>query len=83
MSIVKTNEKGQVVIPAKIRKKYNITKGTKVIVLDRNDQIVLKPILKEPVKQARGIFKAGASALKILMEDRKKEASHFQNLNRR
>ena len=76
MSIVTTTEKGQVVIPAQIRKRYHITKGTKVVILDKGGQIVLKPLLKEPVKQARGIFKKGASALKTLMEDRKEEAKN-------
>ncbi len=76
MSIVTATEKGQVVIPAKIRKRYHITKGTKVIVFDNEGQIILKPLLKEPVKQARGIFKKGTSALKTLMEDRKEEAKH-------
>jgi AbrB family looped-hinge helix DNA binding protein len=76
MSIVKTTEKGQVVIPAKIRKRYHITKGTKVIILDKDGQIIIKPLLKEPIKQARGFFKQGASALKALMEDRDEEAKH-------
>jgi len=57
MPIVKTTEKGQVVIPAEIRKRYHITKGTKVIILDKDGQIILKPILNEPVKDARGIFR--------------------------
>lgn len=75
MSIVTATEKGQVVIPAKIRKKYHITKGTKVVVIDKDNQIILKPLLKEPIRQARGIFKQGASALKALMEDRREEAN--------
>ena len=75
MPIVKTTEKGQVVIPAEIRKKYHITKGTKVIILDKDGQIILKPILKEPVKDARGIFKKGSSALKILIKDRVEDAN--------
>ncbi|OGL41361.1 MAG: hypothetical protein A2149_00585 [Candidatus Schekmanbacteria bacterium RBG_16_38_11] len=76
MPIVKTTEKGQVVIPAEIRKRYHITKGTKVIILDKDGQIILKPILKEPVKEARGIFKKGPSALKVLIQDRKEEANN-------
>jgi len=76
MTIVTATEKGQVVIPAKIRKRYHITKGTKVIILDKDDQIILKPLLKEPIKQARGIFKRGASALNVLMKDRREEANN-------
>ena len=76
MPIVRTTEKGQVVIPAEIRKRYHIVKGTKMIVLDKNGQIILKPVLQEPVKDARGIFKKGPSALKALIEDRREESKH-------
>ncbi len=74
MTIVKTTVKGQVVIPAEIRKKYHITTGTEVIVVDRNGEIVLKPLLKEPIKEARGKFKGMESALKALLKDRTEEA---------
>jgi AbrB family looped-hinge helix DNA binding protein len=74
MSVVKTTTKGQVVIPVEVREKYNISKGTKVVIIDRDGEIILKPLFKEPVKEARGRFKGGVSALKTLIEDRKKEA---------
>jgi AbrB family looped-hinge helix DNA binding protein len=74
MSIVKTTVKGQVVIPAEIRRKYRISKGTRVVIVDKDGEIVLRPLLREPVKEARGRFKQGASALKILLEDRREEA---------
>jgi len=74
MSIVRTTQKGQVVIPAEMRKKYHIGKGTEVMVLDRDGHIVLKPLLKHPVREARGILKDGPSALAVLLDDRKEEA---------
>lgn len=76
MSIVKATLKGQVVIPAEIRRKYRISKGTKVIIIDRDGEIILKPSFKEPVKEVRGRYKDGASALKTLLESRKEEAKH-------
>lgn len=74
MSIVKATAKGQVVIPANIREKYHISKGTKVKIEDKNGQIIVKPLLNDPVKNARGIFEGGKSALKFLLEDRAEEA---------
>lgn len=50
------------VIPAEIRRKYHITKGTKVIIIDKDGKIILKPLLKEPIKEGRGRFKGGISA---------------------
>lgn len=76
MTVVRTTIKGQVVIPAGIRKKYHISKGTKLVVFDKDGEIILKLLLKEPVKEARGRFRTGASALKALIEDRKEEAKH-------
>jgi len=74
MSIVKTTVKGQVVIPVKIRNKYNIKSGTEVAVIDRGGEIILKPLLKEPIKAGKGMFKGGQSALKALMDSRAEEA---------
>jgi len=74
MRVVQATEKGQVVIPVEIRKKYHISKGTKVVIFEKDGEIILKPLLKEPVKEARGVFKEGPSALKRLLEDRKEEA---------
>jgi len=73
MAIVKTAVKGQVVIPAKLRAKYHITKGTRVGIIDRNGEIVIKPLLRDPINQGFGIFKEGKSALKVLLSERKKE----------
>ena len=74
MAIVKTTVKGQIVIPAKLRKKYHISKGTRVKIVDRNGEIVIKPLLTNPVKEARGIFREGESALKALLAGRKEDA---------
>ncbi|MDP1809607.1 MAG: AbrB/MazE/SpoVT family DNA-binding domain-containing protein [Actinomycetota bacterium] len=74
MTIVRTTAKGQVVIPVEVRKKYHIVKGTKVKIEEKNGVIVIKPLLANPVKDAKGLFKAGNSALKVLIEDRQSEA---------
>ena len=74
MEIVKTTIKGQVVIPAELRKKYHITRGTRVMVMEREGEIVIKPLLSNTIKEARGMFKGGESALKALLADREEEA---------
>jgi AbrB family looped-hinge helix DNA binding protein len=74
MTIVTTTEKGQVVIPADIRKRHRISKGTKLAIFEKGGEIVLRPLLREPVKDARGFFKEGKSALRALVMDRKEEA---------
>jgi AbrB family looped-hinge helix DNA binding protein len=39
--------KGQIVIPAALRRKYGIKDGTKIIVTDIGDAIVLKPVTEQ------------------------------------
>jgi len=36
-------EKGQVVIPAALRQRYGIKKGTKILIFDFNGQLVFAP----------------------------------------
>jgi len=74
MTIVRATQKGQVVIPADIRKKHRIVKGTKLAIFEKNDEIIIRLLFKEPVKEARGFFKGGKSALQALIKDRREEA---------
>ena len=66
-------QKGQIVIPAALRKKYGITAGTRVEVTEgENGRIVLLPITRHFIHGLRGILK-GSNALKILEEERRKD----------
>ena len=64
--------KGQIVIPVALRRKYNIQGGTRIQVFEEKGRIVLRPVTRETIHSARGLFK-GSGALKILTEERKKE----------
>jgi len=64
--------KGQIVIPVELRRKYGIVEGTKIIVVDTGDEIVLRPITRERIKKLRGSLK-GTGALQVLMEERQKD----------
>ena len=46
IEITSMSTKGQVVIPASMRKKLNIHGGSKLIVVQEGDNILLKPITK-------------------------------------
>src|SRR5258706_7004090 len=49
--------KGQVVIPAWLRKQFHIEDGTKAVVQATPDGILLKPVTAELIKHGRGILK--------------------------
>ena len=42
--VITVGEKGQIVIPKKIREFFKISKGTKLIVSEEKDKITIKPI---------------------------------------
>ncbi len=64
--------KGQIVIPASLRRKYGIKNGTKIIVTDIGDAIVLKPVTEQYLKNLQGSLK-GKGGLKIMVEERRKD----------
>ena len=52
--------KGQVVIPAWLRKQFHIEDGTKAVVQATPEGILLKPVTAALIKQGRGIIKRNA-----------------------
>ena len=67
--------KGQVVIPRRIRREFEIENGTKAVVQATPEGILLKPITGAAVKRARGILKRkpGEKAFRQWWADYKKE----------
>jgi AbrB family looped-hinge helix DNA binding protein len=64
--------KGQVVIPSWLRQAFEIEEGTRALVYQEGDAIILKPITPGHIKKLRGSLK-GSGVLKSLMDDRKRE----------
>lgn len=65
--------KGQLVIPAKLRRKYSIRKGTQVAFVEEENRLVLQPLTPDFVRSLRGSLKGDPSALRILLDERKRE----------
>jgi AbrB family looped-hinge helix DNA binding protein len=51
--------KGQVVIPAWLRKEFHIEDGTKAVLQATPEGILLKPVTAALIKRGRGILKRG------------------------
>ena len=66
------NKKGQIVIPSILRKKYGIKEGTRIILLDKGDSIVLKPITDQRLRKLQGSLK-GTGILKALIKERRND----------
>ena len=48
--------KGQLVIPASIRRRYQMEKGTEVRIEEREDGLLLRPITEQSIRSVRGIL---------------------------
>ena len=72
--------KGQVVIPAGIRKKYDIQPGQKFLVRDSEGEIFLTPIKILPLEKAQGWLKTEKSVSDLLKESRSLEKEHEAGL---
>ena len=60
MDVVRVSSKGQIVIPAKIRREFGLGEGDKLIIDKRGNAIILKPVVK--LSKLRGVDKLeGAS----------------------
>lgn len=78
MSLTISN-KGWVVIPAELRKKYNLLPGTEVVIVDYGGVLSIIPALNNPIKQGRGSLKGLPSLTRDLLKERAKERSREQN----
>lgn len=65
--------KGQIVIPVELRRRHKIRAGTRLIVEERGEEIVLRPPSPEYFGQFAGIFKDKGSLAKTLLEERARD----------
>lgn len=54
---VQFTTKGQVVIPAKVRRHFQIEKGSRASVVVTDEGILLKPVTRHSINRLRGILK--------------------------
>jgi AbrB family looped-hinge helix DNA binding protein len=70
---IKISQKGWVVIPAKIRKKYNLKPGDEVHVIDYGGVLSLIPASEDTLEYAGGMLKGGSSLIEALVKERQQE----------
>jgi len=74
MDVVKATVKGQILIPAPLRRRYRIERGTPLRIYGGKNRIILEPVDRDPVEEGRGMLKTKGRVLRSLIEDRKREA---------
>jgi AbrB family looped-hinge helix DNA binding protein len=68
--------KGQIVVPARLRRRYGLKPGVKVIFIERNDEILFQPLTKEYVQSVYGMLASETSVTKELLRERVKDREH-------
>ncbi len=64
--------KGQVVIPSKLRKEFEIVGGTRAYVQATPEGILIKPITRKYIRSLRGMLK-GSGTMEAFMAERTEE----------
>jgi AbrB family looped-hinge helix DNA binding protein len=69
--------KGQLVIPASLRRKHKIEVGTKVQFLeDQFGRIVLQPLTEDYIDRVMGVLADGPDLLAIWEQEHREEGKH-------
>ncbi len=56
----RVNARGQIVIPAALRRKFGITGGTRLIIIPNGDAIILKKaVTEEDLRKLQGSLRGG------------------------
>jgi len=70
----KVSTKGQVVIPAELRKRHHLEPGAQVRIFEYGDLVCIAPVVREPVAAAYGFLVDGGKSLtEELLKERKKD----------
>lgn len=79
---VTISAKGQLVIPAAIRKRYHLTPKTRLDVLDTGRAIVIRPAPKgDPFRASYGLLKGKLSTKELLQIHRQEKAREAKTLS--
>jgi AbrB family looped-hinge helix DNA binding protein len=65
--------KGQLVIPARLRRRLGIRKGTLIAFVEDDGRMLMQPVTREFIHGLRGSLRAEPSVLKVLLEERRCE----------
>lgn len=74
MSTSTLSEKGWVVIPQELRRRYHLKKGDRVHVIDYGGVISIVPASGDPIASSSGMLKGRTSLVKELAKSRRQDA---------
>ena len=73
METAQVTSKGQLVVPARLRRKYGIKPGTTVRFIERENEILFQPVTREFVRSLCGMLKSEIPVTEELLKERARE----------
>lgn len=70
---VRISQKGWVVIPAALRKKYGLKPGAEIQVVDYGGVLAIVPAYRHPAKDGAGLIRGAASLTAAIVEEHRQE----------
>ena len=74
--------KGQIVVPAKIRKKLGLIKGSRVAIIEEPNGFCVRPVERQYFDQYAGLLPGKGKATKALLKERRKEREREDSRSR-
>ena len=68
--------KGQIVVPARLRRRYGLKPGVKVYFIEREDEILFQPLTGEYTRSVHGMLTSKTSVTQELLQERAKDKGH-------
>jgi len=73
MTVHSISNKGWVVIPAELRKKYGLNPGVEVRIVDYGGVLAILPALRDPVQESAGMLRTEKKMTHTLLEEHRRE----------
>lgn len=73
MTTLTISQKGWVVIPAGLRRKYQLTPGTEVQIVDYGGVLSIVRIFDDPIQTGAGLFNGPDSLTEAIVEEHRQE----------
>jgi AbrB family looped-hinge helix DNA binding protein len=67
--------KGQLVIPAALRRRYHIKAGTRVRFLEKDGEIAMIPLTRYFIRSMAGVLRSGQSVTAELLQERARDTA--------
>jgi AbrB family looped-hinge helix DNA binding protein len=65
--------KGQLVVPARLRRKYGIKAGTRIRFVERDREIVMQPVTRQYIRSVCGMLAGAGAATPELLKERARD----------